>query len=382
MGYSADNYKDPYMDTLDISPEKAVPQNKTKTKKPKKVKKQNIKPKQKSKKKKKFFTPVYTVLLVCVIILSSWVGYVGSYLYPLIWGDLSDDSSAMTVEEQRVPFEKGQFTVLMMGCDARPGDETSRSDTLMVAFVDLTSDVVRLVSIPRDTYITIPTSGERTKINHAYAYGGIELTEETLKENFDIDIDYTAEVDFQGFVDVIDAVGGVTIDVPMDMQYAAEGIDLQAGMQTLSGEQSLQFCRFRSDGQGDLGRVERQQLFMSTLKDQLLSMGTMLKIPDISTAIKNNVVTNLTGSQLLQIMMDLGDGFELVTLEPPGEGRYLNDISYFFIHEEQGDAFFEAVNNYQPTQEELDKAAEQNQDTENESENQMTNTSGEDSDVQ
>ena len=92
-------------------------------------------------------TPVYTVLLVCVIILSSWVGYVGSYLYPLIWGDLSDDSSAMTVEEQRVPFEKGQFTVLMMGCDARPGDETSRSDTLMVAFVDLTSDVVRLVDV-------------------------------------------------------------------------------------------------------------------------------------------------------------------------------------------------------------------------------------------
>lgn len=315
------------------------------------------KPAKKRKKKKRFFTAVYTVLLVCVIILCSWVGYVGSYIYPLIWGDLGDESTEPVTEEQYASFEQGQFTVLMMGCDARPGDKASRSDTLMVAYVDLDQNKVRLVSIPRDTYITIPTTGERTKMNHAYAYGGIELTEETLKSNFDIDIDYKAEVDFQGFIDVIDALGGVTIDVPMDMQYAAEGIDLQAGTQTLNGDQSLQFCRFRSDGQGDLGRVERQQLFMSTLKDQLLSMGTVIKIPDICKAIKDNVVTNLTGAQLLQIMMDLSDGFELITLEPPGEGRYLDDISYFFIYEEQGDAFFEAVNNFQPTQEELDEAA-------------------------
>lgn len=314
--------------------------------------------KKKKPKKKKFFTAVYTVLLICAIILSSWVGYVGSFIYPLIWGDLSNDDTAVPTEEEYVSFEKGQFTVLMMGCDARPGDETSRSDTLMIAYVDLNDNIVRLVSIPRDTYVTIPTSGERTKINHAYAYGGIELTEQTLKSNFDIDIDYTAEVDFQGFIDIVDALGGVTIDVPMDMQYAAEGIDLQAGVQTLNGEQALQFCRFRSDGQGDLGRVERQQLFMSTLKDQVLSMGTVLKIPDICSAIKNNVVTNLTGTQLLQIFMDLKDGFDLITLEPEGEGRYLDDISYYFLYEEKAEEFFEALNNFQPTYIELEKTGE------------------------
>ncbi|MDO4541359.1 MAG: LCP family protein, partial [Bacillota bacterium] len=252
------------------------------------------------------------------------------------------------------------FTVLMMGCDARPGDETSRSDTLMVAYVDLDKNIVRLVSIPRDTYITIPTSGERTKINHAYAYGGIELTEETLKYNFDIDIDYTAEVDFQGFIDIIDALGGVTIDVPMDMYYPAEGIDLKAGVQTLDGEQSLAFCRFRSDGQGDLGRVERQQLFMTTLKDQVMSVGTVLKIPDICSAIKKNIVTNLTGTQLLQIFMDLSEGFELIPLEPEGEGRYMDDISYYFLYEESSEELIESLNNFEPTPQELAADAEQN----------------------
>lgn len=324
------------------------------------------KPKKKKPKKKRFFTAVYTVLLVCAIILSSWVGYVGAFVYPLIWGDLSSEDTAVPTEEEYVSFEKGQFTVLMMGCDARPGDETSRSDTLMVAYVDLNDNIVRLVSIPRDTYVTIPTTGEKTKINHAYAYGGIELTEKTLKSNFDIDIDYTAEVDFQGFIDIVDALGGVTIDVPMDMEYAAEGIDLQAGVQTLNGDQALQFCRFRSDGQGDLGRVERQQLFMSTLKDQVLSMGTVLKIPDLCSAIKNNVVTNLTGTQLLQIFMDLKDGFDLITLEPEGEGVYIDDISYYVLYEEKSEEFFDALNNFQPTYLELEANEEENESTDGE----------------
>ncbi|MEG0873762.1 MAG: LCP family protein [Clostridiales bacterium] len=309
--------------------------------------------KPKKKKQPKFFSTVFIVLLVCFAVVFSWTGYVASYVYPLIWGDLGNEKTAVVTDEQKVSFEKGQFTVLMMGCDARPGETASRSDTLMVAFVDLNEKRVRLVSIPRDTYVEIPTSGEHTKINHAYAFGGIDLTKKTLKENFDINIDYTAEVDFQGFRDVIDALGGVTIDVPMRMDYAAEGIDLQPGLQTLDGDQSLQFCRFRGDGQGDIGRVARQQEFITTLKDQLLSMGTMLKIPDLCSAIKNNVVTNLTGTQLLQILMSISDGFDLITVEPPGEGRYQDGVSYYFLYENQSEEFFNAVNNYQPTAQEI-----------------------------
>lgn len=303
------------------------------------------------------------VLAVCVVVFG-WVGYVGAYVYPLIWGDLSGTAELEAAEDTGITFGKDQFTVLMMGSDARPGETNSRSDTMMIAYVDMQQKSMRLLSIPRDTYIEIPPeggnyAGQHTKINHAFAYGGIELSKATLEHNFGIEIDFMAQVDFQGFRDIVDAIGGVTIDVPIRMKYADEGIDLQPGLQTLDGDQALQFCRFRSDGQGDIGRVARQQMFMSALKDQLFSAGTLLRIPDLCTAIKSNVSTNLTGAQLLQIFMNLKDGVDLTTYTPPGEGRYQDGVSYYFIYDSTRDEFFDALNNYEEMPENVMEAMEQ-----------------------
>ncbi len=304
------------------------------------------------KRRKKIHNWIFVGILAVCVLVFGWVGYVGAYVYPLIWGDLSGTAELEAAEDEGIAFDKDQFTVLMMGCDARPGETKSRSDTMMIAFVDMKAKEMRLLSIPRDTYIEIPPeggsyAGQKTKINHAFVYGGIELSKATLEHNFDIEVDFMAQIDFQGFRDVIDALGGITIDVPMRMKYDGEGIDLQPGLQTLNGDQALQFCRFRSDGQGDIGRVARQQLFMTTLKEQMFSAGTLLKIPDLCTAIKTNVSTNLTGTQLLQIFMNLKDGVEMSTYTPPGEGRYQDGVSYFFIFDSTRDAFFNALNNYE-----------------------------------
>ncbi len=299
----------------------------------------------KKRKKRKIFNFLYMLLVVCFIVVFSWTGYAASYVYPLLWGGLEGNTTPDPVKEE--VWNEGQFTILLMGSDRREGQTNSRSDTLMVAFADTNTKTVRLVSIPRDTYVTIPTSGERTKVNHAYAYGGVDLTKQTLASNFGIEVDYYMDIDFQGFIDVIDALGGVTIDVPKRMYYPAEGIDLEPGLQKLDGSESLQFVRFRKDAMGDLGRIERQQDFMVAMEDQLMQMGNVLKIPNLSQAIMDNVVTDLTGAQIIKLLATFKDGITLETYQPPGEAHYQDGISYFFVSSSSGQAFFDALTAYQ-----------------------------------
>lgn len=327
--------------------------------KKKKKKKKSKKSKKKGKKKKKnrFSRVIFIILLVLFAVLFGWVGYVGAYLYPMFVDPVSDEEQAEPItEKQQEAFDSGQLTVLLMGSDRREGDETSRSDTLMVAFVDLYKNEIRLLSMPRDTYVTIPGTGEQTKVNHAYAYGGVELTKQTLQENFGIECDYYMDVDFQGFIDIIDALGGVTVNVPRDMYYPAEGIDLEKGIQDLDGDKALQFCRFRGDARGDLGRIERQQAFLVALKESMFSAGTFLKIPELCSAILDNVQTDFSGTQILQIAMSLKNGVDLQTYQPDNIPEYKDNISYVFITD-NGQALIDALVAFAPIPENIDAPA-------------------------
>ena len=330
--------EEPAMTETDVSEEAPFfedeivePPKKSKKKKKGKKKKKKGK-KKKSKKKSKFATAIFIIVLICTMFLFGWIGYVGAYLYPLLTGSSEEDEvKAPITEEQKAAFASGKITVLMMGSDRREGEESSRSDTLMVAFVDLDQKQIRLLSMPRDTYVTIPTTGEQTKINHSYAYGGVDLVKQTLESNFGIKCDYYMDVDFQGFIDVIDALGGITLDVPRDMYYPDEGIDLTAGVQDLDGSKALQFCRFRSDGQGDLGRIDRQQAFLVAMKEKMFSAGTLLKIPDICSAVMENMQTDFTGTQILQILLQFKNGVDFQTYQPDNIPEYKDDISYVFM---------------------------------------------------
>lgn len=320
---------------------------------PHKGKKKKKKKGKKKKKASKLAMAVYIIVLVCLAVLFGWVGYVGAYLYPMFMGTTAEeDAPAPITEEQQEAFESGKLTVLLMGSDKREGDTTSRSDTLMVAFVDLYEKEIRLLSMPRDTYVTIPTTGEQTKLNHAYAYGGVELAKQTIEYNFGIDCEYYMDVDFQGFIDIIDALGGVTVDVPYDMVYEEEGINLEAGVQKLDGNKALQFCRFRGDSRGDLGRIERQQAFLVALKESMFSAGTLLKIPDLCSAVMANVQTDFTGTQILQIALQLKDGVDFQTYQPDNVAEYKDDISYVFITD-NGQALIDALVAFGPIPENI-----------------------------
>ncbi|NMH70378.1 LCP family protein [Bacillus sp. RO3] len=169
---------------------------------------------------------------------------------------------------------KAPVNVLLIGSDQRE-NEPARADVLMVAQYTPQSSVMKVVSIMRDTYVNIP-GYHKSKINHAYSWGGEELLAETIRENFNIDVQHSIKVDFNHFINVMDLVfpNGVevTITEPMIKHWKWSK---DSGRQQLKGEEILQYVRFRGDIESDFGRVERQQEIMAlaekSLKDQMES---------------------------------------------------------------------------------------------------------------
>lgn len=180
------------------------------------------------------------------------------------------------------------------------------SDTmLMLRFSPRTKQLV-VLSIPRDTRTWVEGVGV-TKINAANAYGGPALTAKATSELLGgVEVDRYVRVNVQGVEKLIDALGGVTINVPKDMQYTDESqhlyINLRAGRQHLDGEKAMQFLRFRYDEYGDVGRVQRQQMLMRALVEQTLNPTTLARLPKILSVIQSHVDTNLTVEELVALV--------------------------------------------------------------------------------
>ena len=247
-----------------------------------------------------------------------------------------ENQEEMEAAAADITGEDGQLTVMLMGSDARAGDDASRSDTLMIAFVDMETPSVGLLSVPRDTYVEIDGAG-MTKINHAFAYGGLPLTKRTTEDFLGIEIDRYLEVDFEGFAALVDAIGGVDINVEQDMYKPEEGINLQAGLQHLDGEDALAYCRWRGDGTGDIGRVERQQEFLKAVAEQMMNLGTIAKLPQMMDIISDNMLTDFTTRELLSVFNTFknANSLELYTEMVPGTGEYINGVSYWIPDESQ-----------------------------------------------
>ena len=233
--------------------------------------------------------------------------------------------------------EDGTITVLLMGCDMREGEKAGRSDTIMLAFVSAEKKAVNLLSIPRDTRVELAEGKDTTKINHAFAYGGVPLTRKTIENFLDVEIDRYVTVDFQGFADVIDALGGVDYDVEQRMYYPAEHIDLQPGPQHLDGQAALSYVRWRGTATADIGRIERQQKFLSTVLEQVMSTGTILRLPNLIITINTYIQTDFTLPELTSLINVFKD-VSNVTFNSsmvPGDGTMINGISYWQYYPNQ-----------------------------------------------
>ncbi len=291
---------------------------------------------------KKLLKQILVWLLVIVLVV---VGYFAFYVARNI-SDINEGSQGNIV---KLDLTK-DINILLVGTDARTQDEGSRSDTLILANLDVSNKKINLLSIPRDTGVDIPGHWF-DKINAAFNKdyfedGGILLTIKTVENLLGIpegSIQFYAIVNFEGFAKVIDAIGGVTIDVKERMYYRSwtgdVKIDLKPGVQHLDGEKALEYARFRYDEYGDYlvdtegvihGRIARQQELLKAILDQTKDLRTLWRLPEISRAISSALNTNLTPAQITKIGLHFRDisSEDVNVIAFPGVPGYINEISY------------------------------------------------------
>jgi len=259
-----------------------------------------------------------------------------NYLKVVLFIFLLTASFALLYFYDLIPFGSDilaydRLNILAIGTDSV--EAKGRADTIFVLSISPKTKDTILFSIPRDMRVMITGKG-MDKINHAFAYGGIELLEETVENFMGLSIHYNSIMDFEGFQYVIDALGGVRINVEKDMYYVDQAgslkINLHSGQQVLDGEKALEYVRFRFDPLGDLGRIQRQQKLVNAVIDQFMNFNSIIKIPNIVANLTEYIDTNMNSNEIIslaKIMKDI-DRKRLWVETIQGEPQYIDGVSY------------------------------------------------------
>lgn len=256
------------------------------------------------------------VFLITAIV-SGTLGAVAVLTTPLATAlapEAEQDFSIKDLMRQTLRYEVTRpVNVLVMGVDrvleAEPNSPEvlmGRSDTMLLVRIDPQNNAVNVLSIPRDTQVEIPGEG-LTKVNYANEVGGPGLAARVVSHTLnDVPIDRYVRVSTDAFRELVDLLGGVEVYVPQEMKYTdnTQGlfIDLEQGWQTLNGEQAEGFARFRADGNGDIGRVQRQQTLIRALRERLTSPAVLPRLPQAIELMQKYVDTNLTLEEMLALV--------------------------------------------------------------------------------
>jgi polyisoprenyl-teichoic acid--peptidoglycan teichoic acid transferase len=235
---------------------------------------------------------------------------------------------------------KNRFTVLLVGTDNRPKENyISNTDTLIVASIDQKDKKIVLLSIPRDTQVLLP-DGTKEKINSLARLGkGVSSTKQYVEELIGNPIDGYVLTSFEGFKDIIDSLGGITVNVEKNMFYDTGDnqdryINLKKGTQRLNGTQALQYARFRNDELADISRAERQQVIIKAMVSEATEPRNIPKLPFIVPKVYQSVQTNLNISQLWSLAMAVKDRekYEVINQTLPGKFSTEEVISYWKVN--------------------------------------------------
>ncbi|OUM93700.1 MAG: transcriptional regulator [Thermobacillus sp. ZCTH02-B1] len=229
------------------------------------------------------------------------------------------------------------FTLLLLGIDSRKG-ERGRSDALIVTVVRPRDAALLIVSIPRDTRVEIPGRKKPDKIAHAYAYGGAALAVETVEKFLGLRIDHYASINFRGFREAIDAIGGIRLPVEKDLVNDDPGHEhfvVKAGQPFYNGEDALNYVRFREDAGGDASRARRQQIFLRAILDRASEIGEWRRIPELIDIMGNNFATDIPPDEMVRLAerMIAAGPHPVHSHTLKGAGRMEDGIWYFFADE-------------------------------------------------
>ncbi|MGH8952617.1 MAG: LCP family protein [Acidimicrobiia bacterium] len=258
--------------------------------------------------------PKWAKVTIIVVLVVANVGALGVF-----WAlNTGEDVLALAQTDHDVVNELSQatgdsLTFLVVGSDSREGIDDltffgpaggERGDVIMLVHLDQATGDARMLSVPRDLWVDIPGNGEG-KINAAYAYGGPSLMVQTIRENLGIDVNHYVEVDFVGFISMVDELGGIEMSFPYPARDAASGLAIEAGTQILDGEQALAFARSRKyeelqDGgwvhveATDLGRTQRQQQVVRAILTELKTPGSIAEAGQIAGSLAQHMTVDGT----------------------------------------------------------------------------------------
>ncbi|WP_054027946.1 LCP family protein [Bacillus sp. FJAT-28004] len=286
------------------------------------------KPKKQKPRKKRSVMKIFFLLLFAILLIVA-----AGLTYLVLQADKAIDEISSPVDKEVVipPGEavnEKAVAMLLMGIDARAHGGGLNTDVMMVAVFNPNSKTATLVTIPRDTNIDVEgyrarkansfyadfymNALNKKKLSKEAAYADAKQeVRNVMSELFDIDIKYSAVINFQGFADVVDAIGGVSVDVDMRMKYkdSADGtnIDLEPGVQTLSGEKALDFVRYRKSNNGknmssDFERNARQSQVIGALTDKMKSFDGVTKIGSVMQAVGKNLTLDMPSKEIKNMM--------------------------------------------------------------------------------
>lgn len=226
------------------------------------------------------------------------------------------------------------ISILLLGIDEEKKNK-GRSDTIMVATINPEKKSVLLFNIPRDTRTEIVGLGRTDKINHAYAFGGVEMAVNTVEAFLQIPIDYYIKVNMREFVKVIDQLGGVTVENKTPFSY--EEHTFAKGSLHLNGDEALAYTRMRyDDPRGDLGRNKRQQQVIRSLIRTVESPEMLPHMEELFEKVASSVKTNLTFDDVQDITLDYRASVtKMQELELKGTNKKLNGIYYYIVSQEE-----------------------------------------------
>jgi LCP family protein required for cell wall assembly len=273
-----------------------------------------------SKKKKKRRIRRYVILTIVVLLLAGlgWVGWISyNSIKNIFAGGDAPNLLGLFDNRQLKGEASGRVNILLLGVGDEGHSGQTLSDTIMVMSLDTRSNKMAMLSIPRDLYVKIPHDCGYNKINYAHACGelnnrkqGPQYATDTISGILDIPIHYYVRVDFTGFKEIIDKVGGVDINVEKDLYdpyYPGGTVSIKKGKQHMNGSTALKYARSR-ETTSDFDRAKRQQQVISAVKDKLMSSSTLLnpkKLIDILSIVGNHMKTNFQTNEF-QRLIELG----------------------------------------------------------------------------
>lgn len=300
--------------------------------------------------KKKRKWPFWVGGILLAIILA--VGGIGFYVYSQLGSAVDTMHTPLARDEdperqkqiKQIFDSKDSLNVLLLGVDERPGDK-GRSDTMILMSLNPKTNSMIMLSIPRDTYVNIPGRG-MDKINHAYAFGGVELAVETVEKTFDIPVHIYSRVNMEGFKQGIDALGGVTVN--NTQSFSQGGSTFAEGPIHLDGEQALDYIRMRKkDPRGDMGRNERQRAVITAAMEKGASFSSITKFGEILDILGGNVQTDLDMDKIQTLFTGyLGTRHNIQTLELEGSGSTINGVWYYVVPDSEFNRIHTEITNH------------------------------------